>query len=250
MIYSVEASPYEYLHFYDSPKSLTLEPGTNSNTRDSLVISRDSGEISINNTGSNLLQNAVHTVVYGVLGIISLNIDYLILITARKRVGRLMSSEIYKVDGHLVVPIQQYHITNKAKNDDQKYLQMLEMVLGMDYYFSYTWDLTRTIKQKGLFEYGPSVPLYRRCDEQFFWNFNISKKFIDIVDQSPSGSQITRFILPVICGFVATYDANYRDPFQYILISRRSSNRAGTRYHSRGIDEKGNVSNFVETEAP
>ena len=32
------------------------------------------------------------------------------------------------------------------------------------------------------------------------------------------------------------------------LISRRSTARAGTRFHSRGIDESGNVSNFVETE--
>lgn len=33
-----------------------------------------------------------------------------------------------------------------------------------------------------------------------------------------------------------------------ILLSRRSTLRAGTRFHSRGIDERGNVSNFVETE--
>ena len=32
------------------------------------------------------------------------------------------------------------------------------------------------------------------------------------------------------------------------LISRRSKYRAGTRYNRRGIDEKGNVANFVETE--
>ena len=32
------------------------------------------------------------------------------------------------------------------------------------------------------------------------------------------------------------------------LISRRSFKRAGTRFHSRGIDESGKVSNFVETE--
>ena len=177
--------------------------------------------------------------------------DYLILITSRKRIGRLMNNEVYKIDGHLVVPIQQYsHLSNRAKNDDKKYLQMLEMILEMDYYFSYTWDLTSSIKQKGLFEYGQSVPLYRRCDEQFFWNFNISQKLIETVDRNTIANvnHITRYILPVICGFVSILDVNYRDPFQYVLISRRSINRAGTRYHSRGIDERGNVSNFVETE--
>lgn len=32
------------------------------------------------------------------------------------------------------------------------------------------------------------------------------------------------------------------------LFTRRDRYRLGPRYHSRGIDDKGNVSNFVETE--
>lgn len=36
--------------------------------------------------------------------------------------------------------------------------------------------------------------------------------------------------------------------FSWILISRRSTKRAGTRLFCRGIDNHGNVSNFVETE--
>lgn len=34
----------------------------------------------------------------------------------------------------------------------------------------------------------------------------------------------------------------------FTLISRRSVHRAGVRYLRRGIDEKGDVANFVETE--
>jgi hypothetical protein len=52
----------------------------------------------------------------------------------------------------------------------------------------------------------------------------------------------------VICGFVASFEISHRFYFQYALITRRSNSRAGTRYHSRGIDLNGNVSNFVETE--
>ena len=40
---------------------------------------------------------------------------------------------------------------------------------------------------------------------------------------------------------------NGRD-VQLVLISRRGWKRVGTRYHSRGIDDNGQVSNFVETE--
>lgn len=36
---------------------------------------------------------------------------------------------------------------------------------------------------------------------------------------------------------------------QYILVSRRSRNRAGLRYQRRGVDDDANVANFVETEA-
>ena len=32
------------------------------------------------------------------------------------------------------------------------------------------------------------------------------------------------------------------------MISRRSSKKAGTRFYARGIDDEGNVANFVETE--
>lgn len=36
--------------------------------------------------------------------------------------------------------------------------------------------------------------------------------------------------------------------FEFGLISRRSTNYAGTRFNVRGVDEEGNVANFVETE--
>ena len=37
-------------------------------------------------------------------------------------------------------------------------------------------------------------------------------------------------------------------PVDFIIISRRSCLRTGTRYNVRGIDEKGEVANFVDTE--
>jgi hypothetical protein len=36
--------------------------------------------------------------------------------------------------------------------------------------------------------------------------------------------------------------------FQLCLLSRRSRYRAGTRYFRRGIDQKGHVANFIESE--
>lgn len=41
---------------------------------------------------------------------------------------------------------------------------------------------------------------------------------------------------------------NFNKPLTLLLISRRSRNRAGTRYKRRGVDENGYVANYVETE--
>jgi len=35
----------------------------------------------------------------------------------------------------------------------------------------------------------------------------------------------------------------------YVVISRRSRDRAGLRYQRRGVDEEANVANFVESES-
>jgi hypothetical protein len=35
----------------------------------------------------------------------------------------------------------------------------------------------------------------------------------------------------------------------YVLVSRRSRDRAGLRYQRRGLDDDAHVANFVETEA-
>lgn len=36
--------------------------------------------------------------------------------------------------------------------------------------------------------------------------------------------------------------------FNWTIISRRSVDKAGTRFYSRGINDQGKVANFVETE--
>jgi len=53
----------------------------------------------------------------------------------------------------------------------------------------------------------------------------------------------------MIQGFIKTMKSEIMGkPVDLYLISRRSSERAGTRYNARGIDDDGNCANFVETE--
>ncbi|KAH8106812.1 SacI homology domain-containing protein [Cristinia sonorae] len=152
-------------------------------------------------------------------------------------------------------------------------------------FFSYTFDITRSLQYKQelvvkdkrknalladlnaledghqlaqpedkvdvLAEPNAILPLWRRVDRQFWWNEWLSKPFVD--------AGIHSYVLPVMQGFyqIATFSVP-REPVagetgdaaivDYIIVSRRSRDRAGLRYQRRGIDDDANVANFVETE--
>ncbi|CCM00021.1 uncharacterized protein FIBRA_02047 [Fibroporia radiculosa] len=152
-------------------------------------------------------------------------------------------------------------------------------------YFAYAFDITRSLQHKHeilaktklqstlladldvldeqkqlspvgdkidvLAEPSPTLPLWRRVDRQFWWNEWLSKPFID--------AGVHSYVLPIMQGFyqIASFNipreavASEQGDFatvDYILVSRRSRDRAGLRYQRRGIDEDANVANFVETE--
>ncbi|CAF3985474.1 unnamed protein product [Rotaria magnacalcarata] len=60
----------------------------------------------------------------------------------------------------------------------------------------------------------------------------------------------TRWIQPIIMGYLSEchFEVDQETNAQLILISRRNCHRAGVRMHCRGIDNDGNVANYVETE--
>lgn len=69
--------------------------------------------------------------------------------------------------------------------------------------------------------------------------------------------QLHSYVLPIMQGHYqiaafnvppdpATHDED--TVVDYILVSRRSKDRAGLRYQRRGIDDDAHVANFVETE--
>lgn len=123
-------------------------------------------------------------------------------------------------------------------------------------YFSYGLDLTNSFQRQA--QSDQSLPLWKRADDRFFWNKFIST---DLMDFGSGGGQtslrsgtsqqfgVDPFILPVICGTMEVRRTAVKgNPLSFVLITRRSRHRTGTRYFSRGIDESGHVSNFNETE--
>ncbi|KAI8370328.1 SacI homology domain-containing protein [Radiomyces spectabilis] len=86
-----------------------------------------------------------------------------------------------------------------------------------------------------------SEHLWQKADKRFWWNEHLCQPLI--------AEQLDEWILPVMQGYIQTENCVIDEyEFEFVLISRRSRDRAGMRYQRRGIDENGNVANFVETE--
>ncbi|KAK4522844.1 hypothetical protein GAYE_PCTG30G0734 [Galdieria yellowstonensis] len=119
-------------------------------------------------------------------------------------------------------------------------------------FFSVDCDLTRRLQK----QYSSSDTL-RDSASSFWWNYHLCKYLGD--------SYSNRWCLKTIYGFVETtelqfschehtnnaledWKGNQSEAFMMTLISRRSRKRAGLRYITRGIDRRGDVANFVETE--
>ncbi|XP_068155595.1 phosphatidylinositide phosphatase SAC2 isoform X3 [Drosophila tropicalis] len=104
------------------------------------------------------------------------------------------------------------------------------------FYFSFDCDITNNLQRhEAGSENGPLQ------DERFFWNKHMIRDLITMQDKT--------WILPIIQGFVQVEPCVIgNECFTLALVSRRSRHRAGTRYKRRGVDERGNCANYVETE--
>ncbi|XP_043651296.1 phosphatidylinositide phosphatase SAC2 isoform X2 [Drosophila teissieri] len=105
------------------------------------------------------------------------------------------------------------------------------------FYFSFDCDITNNLQRHETKpEESQSQP-----DERFFWNMHMIRDLLNLNDKT--------WILPIIQGFMQVENCVIgNECFTLALVSRRSRHRAGTRYKRRGVDEKGNCANYVETE--
>jgi len=99
-------------------------------------------------------------------------------------------------------------------------------------------------------------------DDGFLWNSYMIKPLIkfrsQLLPHEREALDTSRILTSAIRGFVLTITipissaplktAKVGLPSSLTLISRLSCRRAGTRFNSRGIDDDGNVANFVESE--
>lgn len=118
------------------------------------------------------------------------------------------------------------------------------------FYYSSNFDLTSTLQNRGIDSHSLSFDNY---NDEYMWNSFMLQEVVQFRDRldTPLKEKLDDegFLTTVIRGFAETFDAYLnRTKVAMTVISRQSWKRAGTRFNSRGIDDEGNVANFVETE--
>ncbi|KAL6058900.1 Phosphatidylinositide phosphatase SAC1 [Balamuthia mandrillaris] len=228
-----------------------LEPSNPKLHSSRLEIDRTTGTFAVRPAGGPAAGSPGTTQeIFGLVGIIRLlGGPYLVVITKRQLVGLLQGHQVWRVAATKIIPFVTTRLSNERQRDEARYLAMLRNILATKYfYFSTTCDITtrlqvRLSKEKSGSEEEPrSAALWEKVDPRFFWNKHLSKDLI--------ANQLDQWILPLMMGYIhIENDIRLGDSvFDYVLISRRNLNRAGTRYNVRGVDEKGEVANNVETE--
>uniref|UniRef100_A0A8C5KMJ8 Synaptojanin-2 n=1 Tax=Jaculus jaculus TaxID=51337 RepID=A0A8C5KMJ8_JACJA len=176
---------------------------------------------------------------YGCLGELRLKsggtpLSFLVLVTGCTSVGRIPDAEIYKITSTEFCPLQE-----EAK-EEERLLALKKILNSGVFYFAWPndgscFDLTVRAQKQGddSAEWGNS----------FFWNQLLH------VPLRQHQVSCCDWLLKVICGVVTirTVYASHKQA-KACLISRISCERAGIRFHTRGVNDDGHVSNFVETE--
>lgn len=111
------------------------------------------------------------------------------------------------------------------------------------FFFSLTNDVTLTQQRIALLQPKQlNDPIWTRADHRFFWNRDL---VIDLITNDKDD-----WIVPFMSAFVdVRTECQVEDvKFTLLFVSRRSKYRQGCRFTKRGLDENGQVANFVETE--
>ena len=191
---------------------------------------------------------------WGLLGFIRFTGPYYMLfVTKRKQVAMIGGHYIYQVDGTEMLPLTPTSsVRSKADKhpEEPRFVGILNNLdLTRSFYFSYSYDVTRTLQQNIMRERqalqdGLAEPLPRDHNDMFVWNHHLLE---------PANKAITNtydWCLSIIHGYVDQAALSvYSGRVVYItIIARRSRFFAGARYLKRGANDLGYVANDVETE--
>lgn len=133
---------------------------------------------------------------------------------------------------------------------------------GTFYYAPYPyWDLSSRLSERLKRQRnGMNIHDMATFDSRFIWNEYIARSLLDFRERlsSEERNEFDRcqFLILAIQGYVGVFPVALPAPPSsgspvigtIGLISRLGWKRAGTRFNTRGVDDEGNVANFVESE--
>ena len=201
---------------------------------------------------------------YCVCGFIRfLDCYYLTLVTRRQKVGMIGENAIYTVKSTETIPLKpaERHpgsedfadpssvllsMWNRGKRSvglgltnreiaELRYQGLYQVVdLTKNFYFSYTYDLSRSLQQNfhaTTTRPNPPPP----CANMFSWNYFLTRDFERCLTKETS----FYWTMPIIHGaYVQRRVNDYGRSLNVILLARRSRHFAGTRYLKRGVSEQ------------
>lgn len=197
------------------------------------------------------IEGGIHKVVhaYGLLGFIKFTKDYyLSVITKCSQVAVLGGHFVYHVDETKLMPLQFDYKRPEKYGDEEKLLSIFKYLdLSKTFYFSYTYDITNSLQNNFLRHRRATSPEISRGFEhnsRFVWNNLLLKP---VLNQHEFATY--EWFQPIIHGFVDQANISIYGRKIYItIIARRSQHFAGARFLKRGVNDKGNVANEIETE--
>ncbi|KKK21475.1 hypothetical protein ARAM_004639 [Aspergillus rambellii] len=221
---------------------------------------------------------------YGTLGLITLEQDIFLCIVSRSleaatvRPGETVqriedvdfyclnrSEYEYRLDYELEssTAVDEYSSASglepKSGSAEHPFLALKKLLSDGSFYYSLDFNLTDRLQDRSDKTTAFDI---ESLDKDVLWNSYMIEPLLVFRSQlSPheklhlDSCQILTCVIRGFCGTL-TIPASVRIlnslqtnlPSMLTLISRQSSRRAGTRFNARGIDDDGNVANFVETE--
>ncbi|KAF1914992.1 SacI homology domain-containing protein [Ampelomyces quisqualis] len=138
-------------------------------------------------------------------------------------------------------------------------LALKKILSSGTFYYSSDFDLTRRLQHRTTDAATVSID---SLDAGFLWNSYMIQPLVDfrsrLAPRDKEALDTSGILTSAIRGFALTITIPISSapirasgsgmPSSMTLISRLSCRRAGTRFNSRGIDDDGNVANYVESE--
>jgi phosphatidylinositol 3,5-bisphosphate 5-phosphatase len=178
---------------------------------------------------------------------------YMLFVTKRSQVAMIGGHYIYQVDGTELIPVTTSSSTRFKSDKNPEESRFVGILNNLDltrsFYFSYSYDITRTLQQnivreRNALNEGHTTPLLADHNEMFVWNHHLLEPAKETLKNTYD------WCIPIVHGYVdqAALSVYWGRVVYITIIARRSRFFAGARYLKRGANDLGFVANDVETE--